>query len=157
MVSIYFVSNGSRPKYPEKYTPKHIGHLEVFGWDLRGMKLDFECDDNLMPKYAIRGFNEKIGVVEFRDNIWGSNTVINIKNGAFSISSIYHLNAGTVIHTDILVLDTLNTTRYTSSKKVTEIVDNIVSKKNFPDLTTIYADNGVYTKSGNMWIFTKNR
>lgn len=151
------ISNGPRPKYPEKYTPKYIGRLVVSGWDLRGQKLDFDCDGILMNKFSVRGFDEEMGVVVFLDNIWGSNTVINIKNGAFNPTSIFHLKPDTVIHTDTLILDTLNTTRYTSSKRVTEIVDNIVSKKNFPDLTTIYADNGVYTKSGNMWIFTKNR
>lgn len=90
-------------------------------------------------------------------NMWGNNTVINIKDGAFYISSIFHLNEGTVIHTNILILDSLNTTRYTSSKRVTEIVNSIVSSKNFPDLITIYADNGKYTKSGNMWVFEKNK
>ncbi len=151
------ISNGPRPKYPEKYTPKHIGYLGVYGWDLRGLKLDFDCDGTLTPRYKIREFDKEVGVVEFGDNMWGNNTVINIKDGAFYISSIFHLNEGTVIHTNILILDTLNTTRYTSSKRVTEIVNSIVSSKNFPDLTAIYADNGVYTKSGDMWIFTRNK
>lgn len=157
-VGIYSgIENGPRPKYPEKYTPKHIGRLAVNGWDLRGQKLDFDCDGSLTNKYSITGFDKEIGVVDFRNNIWGSNTVINIKNGAFYISNIFHLNANTVIHTDILILETLNITRSTSSKRVTEIVDSIVSKKNFPDLTTIYADNGIYTKSGDMWTFEKNK
>ena len=150
------IDNGPRPKYPEIYTPKYIGHLEVFGWDLRRQKLDFDCDGTLTPRYKIRKFDKEVGVVEFQENIWG-NTTINIKNGAFEIGSIFHLDAGSVIHTDTLVLDNLNTTRYTSSKRVTEIVNSIVSSKNFPDLTTIYADNGKYTKSGNMWVFEKNK
>ncbi len=148
--------DGPRPKYPEIYTPKHISHLEVFGWDLRRQKLDFDCDSSLMDKHSVRGFDKQISVVEFQGNIWG-NTTINIKNGAFKIGSIFHLQPNTVIHTDTLVLDNLNTTRYTSSKRVTEMVNIIVSSKNFPDLTTIYADNGKYTKSGNMWVFEKNK
>ena len=148
------IYNGSRPKYPKIYTPKHIGHLEVFGWDLRRQKLDFDCDSSLIGGYSMRDLDKQINVIEFQGNIWG-NTTINIKNGAFKIDSIFHLDTGSVIHTDTLVLN-LNTTHYTSLEKVTEIVNSILYP-NFPDLTTIYADNRKYTKSGDMWVFEKNK